>query len=84
MIVMEILCPCCNGIIEYSLICPDCGHIMEDNGSMKDYYGPYSPYLEQDEYEPAEIRKGDNDCIHLFHCPVCSRNNLVVIEKIKK
>ncbi|MDF2635513.1 MAG: hypothetical protein K0R78_2387 [Pelosinus sp.] len=59
---MDKLCPVCNGLQGITEQCPICGEILLDGGSLQNYVGPYSPYMESDI---------DNKCIHLLFCTEC-------------
>ena len=39
------ICPLCNGIEDYPLVCTNCSSKLEDQGKISDYYDDYSPYL---------------------------------------
>jgi ribosomal protein L32 len=62
-------CPLCNGMARVNDICPHCGHGLDDNGRLEDFFGPYAPYGEQDmgEFEREEF----DLCVHLLACPRC-------------
>lgn len=45
---MEEVCPACNGLTNLSATCPFCGESMTDAGSVNDYFGPYSPYMDEE------------------------------------
>jgi len=45
---MEEVCPACNGLTNLSATCPFCGEPMTDAGSVNNYFGPYSPYMDED------------------------------------
>ena len=45
---MEEVCPACNGLTKLSATCPFCGEGMTDAGSVDDYSGPYSPYMDEE------------------------------------
>lgn len=67
---MMSICPLCNGLFNFSLPCPQCGHAMIDQGILENYFGPYSPYLDEDILDQND-GVGPGQCIHLFVCPQC-------------
>jgi hypothetical protein len=69
---MEKFCPLCNGIAFISVTCAYCGHEMTNQGTVIDYYGPYSPY----EYLYCQE---DNICTHLFYCPNCHNDKRIAV-----
>jgi len=80
---MELICPLCNGFITYKKSCPFCGNSLRDGGTLQDFYGPYSPYDDFDNYPLVFEMKGKEDynCIHLVYCPICGFDTRIVIEK---
>lgn len=64
---MELVCPLCNGLKGIESNCPQCGAMLEDGGAIENYYGPYSPYMEND----AEVIGDEMYCTHLLYCPSC-------------
>lgn len=78
---MEFGCPVCNGFITLSKTCPKCGdELLEDRGTLEDYYGPYSPYDVQELYESVtESGNRECNCIHLMSCPACGYDERVGI-----
>lgn len=76
---MECGCPVCNGIIVPERLCPDCGEKMKDTGKIEDYYGPYSPYDNEDLYENPELWElaEEGQCVHLYSCQECGYDERV-------
>ncbi|MCX7780990.1 MAG: hypothetical protein N2491_08795 [Negativicutes bacterium] len=64
---MELVCPICNALKEITTICPLCGQTMADGGTLENYFGPYSPYME----EEGINRAAASHCVHLLYCPHC-------------
>ncbi len=81
---MELGCPVCNGFIMINKNCPCCaGGLLEDKGTLEDFYGPYSPYENQELYEPYPAAGGrDCRCIHLLACAACGFDERVGICQI--
>jgi len=81
---MELGCPVCNGFTTISKNCPGCqGGLLEDKGTLEDYYGPYSPYELQELYEPPESSENSGGrCIHLLSCPACGYDERVGVCQI--
>lgn len=81
---LEYGCPICNGLFEEDLQCLKCGQIMQDNGRIEDYYGPYSPYDNMDKYEQPFFGGLSEElpCVHLFTCPRCGYDTRVGIEQV--
>ncbi|HWR10117.1 hypothetical protein [Sporomusa sp.] len=64
---MEMVCPLCNAMQAIEENCPCCGQLMIDGGSVNNYLGPYSPYV-----ETASLPfQSAGHCVHLLYCPVC-------------
>jgi len=42
---------------------------MEDQGRVREFFGPYSPYE-----EPKIANSFDEKCVHLIGCPGCSKD----------
>lgn len=66
---MERVCPACNALIMVSDRCPHCRSLLADGGRVENFYGPYSPYGEQD---MVSAGSSDTYCIHLLYCPHCN------------
>jgi len=81
---LEIGCPLCNGLIDFSQPCPLCGSVMEDSGMLEDYFGPYSPYGKIELYEPdIELQTtGMITCVHLFACPECGYDKRISFPEV--
>jgi len=81
---LEIGCPLCNGLIDFSQPCAVCGSAMEDSGMLEDYYGPYSPYGNIEFYEPDKDLKatGVAACVHLFTCPKCGYDKRISFPEV--
>lgn len=79
---MEEICPLCNGMRSVDCHCPMCGHIMVDGGSLQDFYGPYSPYMEQNAYGDLAVADGHGKCIHLLYCPACGYDRREQVEQV--
>lgn len=69
---MEKFCPLCNGIHNILISCDSCGAEMTDQGTVSDYYGPYSPYDALDVVE-------HDCCIHLFYCKHCHLDHRLAV-----
>ncbi len=72
---MERVCPLCNGLEPYDMICNKCGKKMDHRGKMEDYLGPYSPYMDENsfKYNNYSASIGDNMCIHIYYCEECNK-----------
>lgn len=70
---MEQVCPICNGLNNHRAICQVCGSPMDERGSMEDYAGPYSPYMDDESFacNNSNMVIGDHQCIHLYVCSNC-------------
>lgn len=68
---MEQICPLCNGLKSIHQYCPVCGQTLADGGSLQDFYGPYSPYIEQNAYGDLAMTEYHGICVHLLYCPAC-------------
>lgn len=81
---MECVCPVCNGLTTAEVKCPKCGEMMEDTGMVEDYYGPYSPYDNQELYEPPVFwNLADRlPCVHLYSCPDCGYDERVGVKQV--
>ncbi|MBP2649749.1 MAG: hypothetical protein H6Q74_574 [Firmicutes bacterium] len=64
---MEKVCPICNCMRDYYVECPQCGSLLTDGGVLENYFGPYSPYMDNDLFHEKTTC-----CVHLFFCPNCS------------
>lgn len=93
---MEEVCPACNGLTDLSTTCPFCGARMSDGGALGNYFGPYSPYADEDTlnllnlWSPRELTASSGEstetipCVHLMVCPHCGWDTRVPIVQIKK
>lgn len=79
---MERICPWCNGLQATHDYCPRCGHVLVDKGSLQDFYGPYSPYMEQQAGEDLVPAGGRDLCVHLLYCPSCGYDRRAHIKQI--
>lgn len=81
---MQLICPICNGLRDISLSCSECGALMEDQGHVSDYFGPYSPY-EEDLWPQLTGEAGSyfsHRCLHFFSCPRCRKGATRTVTKI--
>lgn len=81
---MHYICPCCNKLEEYDICCVSCAHIMQDHGKVTDYLDDYSAYedittLKLVDGLPHSVER--NECLHIFYCPDCHSNKVVVISE---
>ncbi|HWR43033.1 hypothetical protein [Sporomusa sp.] len=72
---MEKVCPLCNAMQAIDKKCSYCGHQMIDGGSLNNYLGPYSPYVETGSL-PFQ---SEGHCVHLLYCPVCDYDTRVAL-----
>ena len=75
------VCPLCNGLTSFRLKCPFCGRTLEDTGKLENYFEPYSPYLDEEILDQTD-GVGENQCIHLFHCPRCHYDKRYTVGQI--
>lgn len=67
---MEKICPVCNCLQTIDRQCPVCGQQMMDGGALENYFGPYSPYMDNSSFTmPFDLP--DTHCVHLLYCPCC-------------
>jgi C4-type Zn-finger protein len=81
---MQQVCPLCNGMAALTIQCPNCGRNMEDQGHVRDYYGPYSPY-EEDFWPQLTGQLGGSislRCIHFLFCSNCKYKTQRFIKKV--
>lgn len=88
------ICPACNGLTTLQTACPFCGESMLDQGSVSEYYGPYSPYVEEDTltllnlWTPKDLEQSSEGedcpipCIHLLACPRCGWDSRVPVDLV--
>lgn len=67
---METACELCNNLKTLRPICA-CGDVMTDSGPVTDFTGPYSPY-----FNTSFI---NGNCHHLFTCPACGNDRIIII-----
>ncbi|NLP49983.1 hypothetical protein [Bacillus sp. RO1] len=80
---MEI-CPLCNGLEDYQGNCASCGSMVVDMGKVTDYLDDYSAYMEINllKMVDGDINSLENHvCLHLFHCPVCQKEQVNSIQE---
>ncbi|RKD31457.1 hypothetical protein [Thermohalobacter berrensis] len=79
---MELVCPLCNNLEEYTMECPMCKENMMDEGPIVNYLDDYSPYLPKDITQLVDGAEHDK-CVHLFRCKGCNYDKRVEIKRIK-
>ncbi|CUH97859.1 hypothetical protein P22_4006 [Propionispora sp. 2/2-37] len=67
---MELICPICNGLQSLKAVCPQCGQLLLDGGTIEDYWGAYSPYVDKDTLHTNQYGE-QKYCVHLIYCPEC-------------
>ncbi len=80
---MDLICPLCNGLIEYHVVCEECGSDMTDAGALVNYLDNYSPYLSNDITQQVDGASYDK-CVHLFQCDVCNKDKRVTIKRVRR
>ncbi len=70
----ETACVLCNAMETLSPGCT-CGAIMQDNGPVTDFAGPYSPYF--------HIGFASSHCPHLFTCPACGKDRVITVPLLR-
>ena len=80
---MDLVCPLCNGLVDYEVGCPRCGNSMTDEGAIVNYFDNYSPYLSNDITQLVDGATHDK-CVHLFQCKVCNKDKRVTINRVRK
>lgn len=78
------ICPLCNGINQFKVMCPVCENNCEDKGREIDYADQYSPYLDYDISAKSDGLTTENSnqyCTHMFYCPDCNEGFLKIINK---
>lgn len=81
---MSYLCPVCNGFEELRLCCKECQGMMDDQGRLSDYYGPYSPYRPIDDLKLTNGFEDDfqsHVCLHWVQCQGCSEQYHIAIQE---
>lgn len=74
-----LICPVCNGIIEYIGICPNCKSQMKVQDRVETYFDEYAQNLEQNLLENSK-----QVCSHYCYCENCGKTTTVKIEKIQE
>lgn len=77
---MRTICPLCNGLYKVDYNCISCNASMLDNGPVVNYMDDYSPYLLDDVTHPIDGAKRD-ECVHLYRCLNCNKDQLYSIER---
>jgi len=74
------VCPYCNGISRPGP-CPRCGVSLEDLGMVEDFFGPYSPYENDEIIEGDYLENTGNilTCTHLVYCPNCHYHHRIKV-----
>ncbi len=62
---MNHICPYCNGLKVLEIICPSCGTVLDDCGTLQETLGPYAPY------EESTLSNAQFDCAHQVYCQKC-------------
>lgn len=75
---MEKVCPLCNAMQAVENKCPQCGRILMDGGTLNNYLGPYSPYMEAQSL-PFQ---SEQYCMHLMYCPACDYDTQIILELV--
>ncbi|CDF58352.1 hypothetical protein [Thermobrachium celere] len=75
-----LICPVCNGIVEYTAICPICKNSMKVLDRVEYYYDEYSLNQEQD---LNDISK-DMYCSHYCYCEMCNKTIITKVDKVKE
>ncbi|NLO88856.1 MAG: hypothetical protein GX088_00750 [Clostridia bacterium] len=81
---MNQVCPVCNGMAALLIQCPECGKPMEDQGRVRNFYGPYSPYEENlwPQLTGLSGRAVSSRCIHFLFCSRCRIGRKRAVKKI--
>jgi Cys-tRNA synthase (O-phospho-L-seryl-tRNA:Cys-tRNA synthase) len=79
---MELVCPLCNGIVDFNIKCPICDKSMINEGPVVDYLDEYSPYLASDITQLVDGAPYDK-CVHLFQCKHCNYDDRVQIDRVR-
>ena len=79
---MEVLCPLCNGLEEYNVVCEKCKSEMENQGPLVDYLDDYSPYLSNDITQLVDGAPHD-ECVHIFKCNNCQYDKRINIKRVR-
>ena len=81
-IIMDLICPLCNGIENIEIECSYCSVKMKDMGPVVDYLDNYSPYLADDITQLVDGVSHDQ-CAHLFSCENCKYDTRIKINRVK-
>ncbi len=81
-IIMELICPICNGIGDFYIRCPYCDTTMVNEGPIVDYLDDYSPYLSNDITQLVDGAPHDK-CVHLYQCRYCGRDKRIQIDRVR-
>lgn len=79
---MELVCPLCNGMLNYETYCPRCSDRLKDTGPIVDYLDEYSPYLSNDMTQLVDGVEHEK-CCHLFKCEKCNFERKVEINRVR-
>lgn len=79
---MQRICPVCNGLNELAATCPVCRATLDDCGPLEDYYGPYSPYEENELVAAQGDSVYEGFCRHLTRCSSCGHETRVAVPVI--
>lgn len=71
------ICPLCNGLQSYTVLCEKCAAPMKDGGKVSDYFSPYAPYIPDEMTDQYEIFP--YYCTHLFFCENCGYDERISI-----
>lgn len=76
-----LICPVCNGLVEYIKYCPICGEKMEVLDRVENYYDDYSPYLN---YSMTDMNDGDVSyiCSHICYCQRCGNRIVASVNNV--
>ncbi len=79
---MDFICPLCNGLKKYKIICPQCGSKMIDDGALINFLDDYSPYLSNDITQLVDGVSHDK-CTHIFTCKKCNEQKRFKIQRVR-
>lgn len=77
------ICPLCNGLVQTHFFCPSCDAELMDTGLLENYWGPYSPYLDEIILDQID-GVGPHECIHLFKCPSCGYDKKYLVKHLEE
>lgn len=74
-------CPVCNGFTTILQSCPNCHHLLQDQGRFMDFFGDYSPYqeIELSKRSDGWIDLKNHLCPHQLYCSHCGHMETKVI-----